>query len=135
MSDILVTIAPAVINLIATSAVTSLTLAPNVVALQATSAPVNLGLTAAPIELTIAPVGAPGAAGLSAYEVAVANGFVGTEAEWLASLVGPAGSGSTTAELYEQSAAFTDIDAQNLPPLYLRRNPLTGRVYLGRVTA
>lgn len=32
-----------------------------------------------------------GADGLSAYEVAVANGFVGTEAQWLASLVGPQG--------------------------------------------
>src|SRR5690606_6226031 len=35
--------------------------------------------------------GADGADGASAYEVAVANGFVGTEAEWLASLVGPKG--------------------------------------------
>lgn len=35
--------------------------------------------------------GADGADGASAYEVAVANGFVGTEAAWLASLVGPAG--------------------------------------------
>lgn len=32
-----------------------------------------------------------GGAGASAYEVAVANGFVGDEAAWLASLVGPAG--------------------------------------------
>lgn len=32
-----------------------------------------------------------GANGLSAYEVAVENGFVGTEADWLASLVGPSG--------------------------------------------
>lgn len=32
----------------------------------------------------------PGPAGASAYEVAVAAGFVGTEAQWLASLVGPA---------------------------------------------
>ena len=32
-----------------------------------------------------------GAAGLSAYEIAVEQGFVGTEEEWLASLVGPAG--------------------------------------------
>lgn len=37
--------------------------------------------------------GAPGADGLSAYEIAVANGFVGTESEWLDSLVGPPGSG------------------------------------------
>lgn len=35
--------------------------------------------------------GPDGPDGLSAYEVAVANGFIGTEAEWLASLVGPEG--------------------------------------------
>lgn len=35
--------------------------------------------------------GEPGADGASAYDVAVANGFVGTEAEWLESLVGPQG--------------------------------------------
>lgn len=35
--------------------------------------------------------GAPGAAGSSAYQVAVTAGFTGTEAEWLASLVGPQG--------------------------------------------
>jgi hypothetical protein len=40
-----------------------------------------------PIGLT----GPQGPEGDSAYEVAVANGFVGTEAEWLASLVGPEG--------------------------------------------
>jgi hypothetical protein len=32
--------------------------------------------------------GAPGANGLSAYEIAVANGFIGTEQEWLESLQG-----------------------------------------------
>lgn len=32
-----------------------------------------------------------GPQGLSAYEVAVSEGYVGTEAEWLASLVGPQG--------------------------------------------
>lgn len=35
--------------------------------------------------------GVQGETGVSAYEEAVANGFVGTEAEWLASLVGPQG--------------------------------------------
>jgi hypothetical protein len=35
--------------------------------------------------------GAPGEDGASAYEIAVANGFVGNQAAWLASLVGPAG--------------------------------------------
>jgi len=34
---------------------------------------------------------ANGVDGASAYEVAVSNGFVGTEAQWLASLVGPQG--------------------------------------------
>lgn len=35
--------------------------------------------------------GTPGADGASAYEIAVANGFVGNEAAWLASLVGATG--------------------------------------------
>ena len=35
--------------------------------------------------------GAPGENGLSAYEIAVANGFTGTEEEWLASLKGNPG--------------------------------------------
>ena len=35
--------------------------------------------------------GADGADGASAYEVAVANGYTGTEAEWLTSLIGPQG--------------------------------------------
>lgn len=39
------------------------------------------------------PPGPAGSMGLSAYQVAVANGFVGTESAWLASLVGPAGPG------------------------------------------
>ena len=33
-----------------------------------------------------------GTPGASAYDIAVANGFVGTEAQWLASLVGSPGS-------------------------------------------
>jgi len=32
-----------------------------------------------------------GVQGISAYEVAVENGYTGTEAEWLTSLVGPQG--------------------------------------------
>ncbi|WP_253291311.1 collagen-like protein [Virgibacillus proomii] len=35
--------------------------------------------------------GDPGVAGKSAYQVAVDNGFKGTEQEWLASLKGPKG--------------------------------------------
>src|SRR6476469_9693595 len=37
------------------------------------------------------PITALGVVGPSAYQAAVANGFVGTEAEWLASLRGPTG--------------------------------------------
>ena len=49
--------------------------------------------------------GSAGADGASAYEVAVANGFVGTEAEWLDSLRGADGAdGSTTL------AGLTDVD-------------------------
>ena len=40
---------------------------------------------------TPGPAGANGTDGLSAYEIAVANGYVGTEAQWLTSLEGPQG--------------------------------------------
>jgi hypothetical protein len=43
------------------------------------------------------PAGPAGPAGPSAYETAVANGFVGTEAEWLASLEGEPGLAGPTA--------------------------------------
>jgi hypothetical protein len=55
--------------------------------------------------------GADGAPGLSAYQVAVANGFVGTEAAWLASLegdpgpTGPPGPGGGTSSVYDNVAA------------------------------
>lgn len=42
------------------------------------------------------PAGADGSDGLSAYELAVADGFVGTESAWLASLVGPTGATGAT---------------------------------------
>lgn len=52
--------------------------------------------------------GDPGAPGASAYQVAVANGFVGTEAEWLDSLVGPTGVGvKTYASAAEADAVAT----------------------------
>lgn len=53
------------------------------------------------------PQGDPGADGASAYEVAVANGFVGTESAWLASLVGPAGADGADA-----TAAGSDTQIQ-----------------------
>ena len=42
--------------------------------------------------------GADGKDGASAYQVAVNNGFVGSEAEWLASLVGPTGAQGSPGE-------------------------------------
>jgi len=44
----------------------------------------------------IGPAGATGADGRSAYQVAVDEGFEGTEEEWLASLVGPTGPAGPT---------------------------------------
>ena len=42
------------------------------------------------------PAGAAGAAGASAYDIAVSNGFVGTEAAWLTSLAGANGADGAT---------------------------------------
>lgn len=56
-------------------------------------------------------VGATGATGASAYQVAVANGYVGTEADWLASLVGPAGS-------VDSIVAGTNVTVDNTDPTH-----------------
>jgi hypothetical protein len=47
------------------------------------------------------PAGTNGVDGKSAYEVAVDNGFVGTEAQWLASLIGSAALSMSTSGLIE----------------------------------
>lgn len=62
--------------------------------------------------------GAPGADGASAYEVAVANGFVGTEAAWLASLVGADGD-SVTITTFTDEALFNAATAGPLELLVL----------------
>ena len=49
--------------------------------------------------------GAAGEPGPSAYEVAVANGFVGTEEEWLASLQGPPGSAGTATKVITEGGS------------------------------
>lgn len=71
------------------------------------------------------PPGPPGADGASAYEVAVADGFVGDEAAWLASLVGPAGAagaagadgadGATGAEGPQGPAGADGADGEGVP--------------------
>lgn len=48
------------------------------------------------------PAGPAGEDGKSAYQIAVDNGFEGTEAEWLESLKGPAGDSGLTAEQLEK---------------------------------
>jgi hypothetical protein len=52
--------------------------------------------------------GTPGTPGASAYEIAIANGFVGTEAQWLASLEGDKGDPGTTtwAGITDKPATF-----------------------------
>ncbi len=56
---------------------------------------ITLELTSGPVPLQVAIGGGSGSGGgsvgLSAYQIALAAGFVGDEAAWLASLVGPAG--------------------------------------------
>ena len=52
----------------------------------------DLGAQPATVIVTEAAAGDDGVPGASAYEVAVANGFVGSESDWLNSLIGPQGS-------------------------------------------
>lgn len=58
-------------------------------------------------ELTAGPKGDQGDAGPSAYDVAVTNGFEGTEAEWLASLQGAPGTPGAAGEAGEAGTPGT----------------------------
>ena len=58
--------------------------------------------------------GSDGSDGLSAYEVAVANGFTGTQAEWLTSLIGETGAtGNTGLSAYEVAVANGFVGSEN----------------------
>lgn len=77
---------------------------------------VRVGATATPAQgITLASqlrpffVGATGPAGRSAYESAVAAGFVGTEAEWLASIAATAAA---------EAALSTNIDGGTPSSIY-----------------
>lgn len=59
--------------------------------------------------ITISTVGVAGQRGKSAYEVAVDNGFIGTEQEWLESLKGKDGVNSTTGTVEPVSMNFPRI--------------------------
>lgn len=65
--------------------------------------------------------GDPGTDGFSAYEVAVSNGFTGTESEWLDSLVGaegPAGPGFVYLGEWEFTTTYNIGDVVNIMPGY-----------------
>ncbi len=53
--------------------------------------------------------GSDGSDGLSAYQIAVVNGFSGTEAEWLLSLQGSDGENSTSVDMYAIYEAYIDV--------------------------
>ena len=61
--------------------------------------------------------GIPGASGSSAYQVAVTNGFVGTEAEWLASLQGNPGNTGQSAYQVAVTNGFVGTEAEWLVSL------------------
>lgn len=83
--------------------------------------PLEFSLTPPPgIEVQI-PAGYLGPRGFSAYQLAVANGFVGTEQEWLDSLTGetgPMGESVTTVVLSEAEYLALSPEAQLNPLIF-----------------
>lgn len=83
--------------------------------------PIDLSIAPPPsIEVQI-PAGYLGPRGFSAYQLAVANGFVGTEAEWLDSLtgvIGPMGESVTTVVLTEAEYLALSAEAQLNPLIF-----------------
>lgn len=74
---------------------------------------ITVEVVAAPaIEVTVTPAGAPG---MTAYQHAVANGFSGTEAEWLESLQGDQGPAGTIAVgTVTTGDPGTDVEVENV---------------------
>lgn len=72
--------------------------------------------------------GPAGPGGESAYAVAVENGFVGTEEEWLESLVGPPGAPGVSGGLDTGIATGGDISVSLSNPLAIDINPLSGQI-------
>lgn len=69
--------------------------------------------------------GLNGSNGLSAYEVAVKNGFVGTEQEWLDSLQGSGGGGGTSRIVNTITTNTTLAAASNTDYIYFVDNAVT----------
>lgn len=74
------------------------------------------------------PAGNAGPEGPSAYEVAVANGFVGTEAQWLASLEGPQGEPGLSGGMDSGITSGGDISVNASNPLAVDISPLTAQI-------
>ncbi len=68
--------------------------------------------------------GATGETGLSAYQVAVADGFVGTISEWLASLIGDTGSDGISAYQVALNNGFVGNEAAWLASLIGAQGPV-----------
>lgn len=78
---------------------------------------ITLALAKKYVQATLAGAGAlSGAQGESAYQVAVRNGYVGTETAWLESLVGAAGATPHIGENYHWYIGLVDtgIDARGV---------------------
>lgn len=71
--------------------------------------------------------GEDGVEGASAYDIAVMDGFVGTEAEWLASLVGPQGPAevSLTLEFTDEIEVVWNHNLGKYPDVICKQNGTT----------
>ncbi|MCX6183720.1 MAG: hypothetical protein NTX74_01455 [Flavobacterium sp.] len=67
--------------------------------------------------------GTPGINGLSAYQVAVANGYVGTEQQWLTSIQGAAGTNGQSAYQIAVANGFTGTQTEWLSSLVGAQGP------------
>lgn len=67
--------------------------------------------------------GTPGINGLSAYQVAVANGYVGTEQQWLTSIQGAAGTNGQSAYQIAVANGFTGTQTEWLASLVGAQGP------------
>lgn len=73
---------------------------------------VDAAFGGAEVELPIADLGV-GIPGLSAYEIAVAEGFVGTQAEWIASLSAASEAAAAECREFTEAAKIDERDRQN----------------------
>lgn len=73
---------------------------------------VDAAFGGAEVELPIADLGV-GIPGLSAYEIAVSEGFVGTQAEWLASLSAASEAAAAECREFTEAARINERDRQN----------------------